>query len=212
MGGGGGGGAGGSLSYVESGPPMLKGGGSSFGDPFSTSSSQNDPFTPMGQAPKASGHAALKWDARTGKMQAGTDIGEEPLPGNRMTDEECRRHGLPKGTLWLDENAAKSKPHPLFDPNREHISWDELPTGLSEAMATNGNGVPQQQTHYNYGQIPQSDSQPRALSLGDDESKNQLISLQHQLGGAGRLGNVSSFSGHIDMRGKCFLLSKDLRM
>ena len=195
---------------------MMKGGGSNFGnpnrDPFATASSNGDPFAPMGQSRKASGHSALKWDERTGKVKAGTDIGEEPLPGNRMTDEECRRHGLPMGSLWLDENAAKSKPHPLFDPNRDHISWDELPTGLSEAMATAGNGVQQQYPNHYGSQVPESDSQPRALSLGNDESRNQLISLQHQLGGAGRLSNVSRVSHgrqkmHRDFA--CLISSRD---
>jgi len=160
-----------SLSYVEAGPPVMKSayGGGGHGSDLFTSNASNDPFAPMGQPKKASGVSALKWDPRTGKLQSGTDIGEEPLPGNRMSDEECKRHGLPKGTLWLDEEAAKAVPHPLFDPGRKNISWDELPTGLSEAMASSGL-APRSQLQYNeYGQIPESDSQPRALNLGDNK-------------------------------------------
>ena len=74
-------------------------------------SSREGPFAPMGQPKKSSGVSALKWDPHTGKLQSGTDIGEDPLPGDRMTDEECKRHGLPRGTLWLDVDAAKAIPH-----------------------------------------------------------------------------------------------------
>lgn len=106
-----------------------------------------------------------------------------------MTEEECKRHGLPKGSLWLDEEAAKSVPHPLFDPGRSHISWDELPTGINEAIATSGNYQPTR-SNAHWGQIPESDSQPRPMSIGNDEGHNQLISLQHMFGGSGRLGNL----------------------
>lgn len=160
------------MAYHDAGPPVMKGAGyggtSGDTDPFSTLTSQNDPFAAVGQPKKSTGVSALKWDPRTGKVQAGTDIGEEPLPGCRMTDAECQRHGLPKGSLWLDEEAAKSTPHPLFDPSRTSIAWDELPTGLSEAIASTGNLVARSQQNP-YGNIPESESQPRTLNVGNDE-------------------------------------------
>ena len=132
-------------------------------------SSREGPFAPMGQPKKSSGVSALKWDPHTGKLQSGTDIGEDPLPGDRMTDEECKRHGLPRGTLWLDVDAAKSIPHPLFDPRRKNISWDELPTGLPEAIASSGHAARSVNQYSDYRQIPESDSQPRALNLGENK-------------------------------------------
>lgn len=40
------------------------------------------------------------------------DAGEDPLPGNQMTAEECKKYGLPVGSLWLDEVRSRNpKPH-----------------------------------------------------------------------------------------------------
>ena len=36
--------------------------------------------------------------------------------GNRMTDEDCERHGLPKGSRWLDTDDSRIISHPLLDP------------------------------------------------------------------------------------------------
>jgi len=177
------------MSYVESGPPIMKANNYGVG-----AGSTSDNFSSATQQKKPTGASALKWD-QSGKMVAGTDIGEEPLPGGIMSDDDCKRHGLPKGARWLDEEAAKNIPHPLFDPSRQHINWDELPTGLSEAMASASGMAPRPSNYtnsYGYGgQIPESECQPRSLNLGNDEGRAQLISLQHQFGGSGMLGNVS---------------------
>eukprot|EP00961_Rhodomonas_salina_P132515 1783439-Rhodomonas_salina.1 len=48
-------------------------------------------------------------------------------------EEQCKRFGLPVGSLWVDQDAVRqSQIHPLFDPNRKKISWDELPSNLGD--------------------------------------------------------------------------------
>ena len=45
--------------------------------------------------------------------------GEDPLPGNQMTAEECKKYGLPPGSLWLDEVRFLAPKPQTLDPETQ---------------------------------------------------------------------------------------------
>ena len=69
----------------------------------------------------------VRMDPTTGQVLAGIHVGEMPLPGANMTDDECRHFGIPVGSKWIDNEAVKNPISPLFDPGVNKVDWNELP-------------------------------------------------------------------------------------
>ena len=93
----------------------------------SLSPAQERPLSPAQERPYAVPKGGVRFDASTGQVAEGFNVGEVPLPGAAMTEDECRRFGLPLGSKWVNNEAVKNPISPLQDPNIHKIHWNELP-------------------------------------------------------------------------------------
>jgi hypothetical protein len=84
-------------------------------------------LSPAQERPSAVPKGGVRFDASTGQVAGGFNVGEVPLPGSIMTEDECRHFGLPLGSKWVDNEAVKNPISPLQDPNIHKIHWNELP-------------------------------------------------------------------------------------
>jgi len=120
------------LPYAKQEQPSVGGsaaGGSAAGAQqcASLSPEKARPLSPAQERPYAVPKGGVRFDAFTGQVAEGFNVGEVPLPGAAMTEDECRRFGLPLGSKWVNNEAVKNPISPLQDPNIHKIHWNELP-------------------------------------------------------------------------------------
>jgi hypothetical protein len=77
--------------------------------------------------PYAVPKGGVRFDPSTGQVAEGFNVGEVPLPGAPMSDDECLRFGLPPGSKWVNNEAVKNPISRLFDPAFKKVDWNELP-------------------------------------------------------------------------------------